>query len=454
MSVLLMILWFFVALGILVTIHEFGHFYMARRCGVKVIRFSVGFGKLLYTWRDRLGTEYTLAAIPLGGYVKMLGEQEDDIHPDDKAMAFTQKTVGQRMSIAAAGPIANFILAAMLYFIVALMGGSGIAPVVGDLPSNGLAAEAGLREGDEILAVDGEMVVTWSDVFSQLIRRIGDTGNIQLDVKAHTSTNSFAERTVRIAIDNWLGDDSEPDIFAELGIESFVPDVEPIVEQVIEGSPAEVAGLQKGDRVISADGRVMASWLQWVDYVRARPDVSIVLLVQRQGQQLSMELTPERVQANDENIGRAGVSTAIAWPPEMIRSIEYNFIEAVGRGFERTWEQSVFILSFIKKLIFAEVTVKNLSGSFTIAQAAGESAKAGFTSYLTFLAFLSVSLGVFNLMPLPVLDGGHLLYYAIEAIKGSPVPEKVQIISYQLSFFLVLGIMVIAHVNDLVRILS
>lgn len=453
-SVILMVLWFFVALGILVTIHEFGHFYMARRCGVKVIRFSVGFGKPLYTWRDRLGTEYTLAAIPLGGYVKMLGEQDDEIHPDEKAMAFTQKTVWQRMSIAAAGPIANFILAAVLYFILALMGGSGIAPVVGDLPKDGLAATVGLREGDEILAIDGETVATWSDVFSQLIRRIGDTGNIQLDVKAHSSSNSFAERTIRVPIDNWLGDDSEPDIFAEIGIERFVPDVEPIVEQVIEGSPAELAGLQSGDRVISADGNVVESWLQWVDYVRARPNVSIALLVDRQGQQLTMELTPERVQAGGESIGRAGVSTAIAWPPEMIRSIEYSVVGAIGRGFERTWEQSVFILSFIKKLVFAEVTVKNLSGSFTIAQAAGESAKAGFASYLTFLAFLSVSLGVFNLMPLPVLDGGHLLYYAIEAIKGSPVSEKIQIISYQLSLFLVLGIMVVAHVNDLVRIFS
>jgi regulator of sigma E protease len=454
MSIVLMVLWFLVALGILVTFHEFGHFYMARRCGVKVIRFSVGFGKPLYTWRDRLGTEYTLAAIPLGGYVKMLDERDDDVHPDEIAQAFTQKTVWQRIAIVAAGPIANFILAALLYFILALMGSSGVVSVVGDLPEDGVAAFAGLQEGDEILAVDGKAVLTWSDVYAQLLRRIGDTGNIQLDVKVHTSSNTYAERSLNLPIRHWLADDSQPDVLGVLGIKPFTPDTQAIIEQVIKGSAAEIAGLQVGDQVLAVDGVKIQSWMQWVDYVRSRPNVNIALAIDRQGEMLMVILTPEKVKVDNDYIGRAGVSAMIEWPENMILHIEYGFVEAIEQGLVKTWEQSVFILSFIKKLIFVDVSIKNLGGSFTIAQVAGESASAGFSSYLAFLAFLSVSLGVFNLMPIPVLDGGHLLYYAIEAIKGSPVSEKIQMASYQVSLVLVFSIMVVAHVNDLVRIFS
>lgn len=454
MSMLLTVLWFFLALGILVTFHEFGHFYIARRCGVKVIRFSVGFGKPLFSWKDRLGTEYTLAMIPLGGYVKMLDEREGEVNANELSMAFTQKTVWQRMAIVVAGPVANFILAIALYIVLALIGSTGVAPVVGALPVGGLAQTSGLRENDEILAVDGQAVNTWSDAFSRLVRRVGDTGSIQLDVKPHGNPGALAERTVSLPINSWLADVQEPDFFHVLGIVRFTPDVEAVIDQVIEGSAAAKSGLLAGDRIVEMDGVSVLSWMQWVEYVRNKPDVAIVLRVERDAQLLSLSLTPASVIESDQSIGKAGVGTSISWPDTMIRPIEYTLVGAVKKGVSQTWEQSTFILSFIKKLIFAEVSTKNLSGSFTIAQVAGDSAKAGLVTYLAFLAFLSVSLGVFNLMPIPVLDGGHLLYYVIEVIKGTPVSEKVQVVGYQLGLFFVLGLMIVAHVNDLVRIFS
>ncbi len=437
----------------MVAFHEFGHCYIARRCGVKVIRFSIGFGKPLYSWYDRLGTQYTFAAIPLGGYVKMLDEREGAVAESELSMAFTQKTVWQRMAIVVAGPVANFILAIIFFFVLAMMGSTGVAPVVGQLPQDQIAAQSGLQENDEIITVDGESVNTWSEVFSRLLYRVGDSGAIELRVKPFNEVSS-AERGVSLPIESWLGDESQPDFFSELGITRFVPDAEPVIEGVLADSAAEIAGLQVGDRIIAADNQPMVSWQEWVDYVRARADISIRLSLERDGRPVEVFLVPKATEQNGKIIGLAGISTAVAWPENMVRPIEYSFLGAIEQGFSRTWEQSLFILSFIKKLLFAEVSTKNLSGSFTIAQVAGDSAKAGIASYIGFLAFLSVSLGVFNLMPIPVLDGGHLLYYVVEAVKGSPVSEKIQLIGYQVGLFVVLSLMVVAHVNDLVRLFS
>ena len=448
---LLTILWFLLALGILVTIHEFGHFYIARRCGVKVIRFSVGFGKPLYSWYDRTGTEFTLAAIPLGGYVKMLDEREGEVHPNELAHAFTQKTVWQRMAIVIAGPVANFILAISLYFVLALMGSTGIAPVIGELTKEGLAANAGLSVGDEITAVDGVATPTWQEVFKRLMRRIGDTGSISVNVQAKGA--SFTE-TRELPISQWLRDDDQPDLLAALGIDLFKPDGEAVINVVAANSPADTAGIQVGDRIIAVDQLDINSWQQLVAYIRTRPQQVIAIQLEREQRVLTVSLTPEAIAEGDKAIGRAGVSAPISWPEEMIRPISYSLPQAVIQGFKQTWQQTQFMGIFIKKLVFAEVSTKNLSGTFTIAQVAGNSAKRGFKSYIAFLAFLSVSLGVFNLLPIPVLDGGHLLYYVIEAVKGSPVPEKIQVVGYQLGLFFVLGVMVVAHVNDLVRIFA
>ncbi|MGS2717101.1 RIP metalloprotease RseP [Eionea flava] len=455
---LLTILYFFLALGILVTFHEFGHFYVARRCGVKVLRFSVGFGKTLVSWTGRTGTEYALAAIPLGGYVKMLDERGGDVAPDQLIYAFSQKTVWQRIAIVAAGPIANFILAIGLYFVLALSGTQGVVPVVGSMPVDSLVAEAGLREGDEILAVDGEPVQTWAHVFSRLLRRIGDTGDITLTVVTFSYASGSTEvarssRMVKVPINHWLYDAEEPDLFQSLGLVQFVPDMAAIVDRVVGGSAADLAGIEAGDKILRADNNFISSWQAWVDYVRARADVSINLVVERGGERRDLMLTPRRiVQEDGSEVGQAGVSVAVVWPNYMVREIEYGVLGSLVEGVRRTGEQASFILSFIKKLVTADVSTKNLSGTFTIAQAAGDSAQAGLSFYLAFLAYLSVSLGVLNLLPIPVLDGGHLLYYVVEAIKGSPVSEKIQLVGYQIGLVCILSVMVLAHVNDIRRL--
>lgn len=450
------ILWFLLALGILVTFHEYGHFYVARRCGVKVLRFSVGFGKPLYTWVDKHGTEFTLAAIPLGGYVKMLDEREGEVASADLPYAFTQKTVWQRMAIVVAGPIANFILAILFYFILALIGLKGIAPVIGAVKTNSLAADAGLIANQEIVSIDSKPTPTWSSVFEQLTTKLGDTGTIDIEVKPFNGDYASIDSTSikSVSLKQWLRDADQPDLLAELGIEPFKPQTDWIVSQVVPEGAAAKAGIQVGDKLLSADGEPLVSWGDWVEYVKAGPNKVMELELEREGKALLVQLTPEAVEANGELIGRVGLGAKIEWPEGMSRAIDYSPLGALSYGITKTWEQAGVILSFLKKLVLMDVSVKNMGGTFTIAQVAGDTAEAGLTYYLTFLAFFSVSLGVFNLLPIPVLDGGHLMFYIIEAIKGKPLPEKIQLIGFQIGLFVVVSVMIVAHYNDLVRLLS
>lgn len=450
---LLTILWFLVAIGILVTFHEFGHFYVARKCGVKVLRFSVGFGNALYTWKDRHGTEFVIASIPLGGYVKMLDEREGPVSLEDMPMAFTQKTVWQRIAILAAGPIANFILAILFYFVLASIGIKGVAPVIGEVKPNSLAAEAGLQASDEIVRIDGKNTPTWSAVNEQLIARIGDTGSLLVEVGAFSGVEG--EGTIdqkMVSLDRWLHDAEQPQFLVELGIRPTYPNTDWVVTEVVAGGASEQAGIKVGDRLLSADGQALDSWRVWVEYVRAHPGQPIEMGIERAGNTLSLVVTPKAVDVAGEKVGKVGIATKTAWPDGMHRKIDHSWIESIQYGFVKTWDQSLLILSFLKKLLFLEVSAKNMGGMFTIAEAAGATAEAGFTYYLGFLAFFSVSLAVFNLLPIPVLDGGHLLFYFIEAFKGKPLPEKVQIVGYQIGLFIVVSVMILAHYNDITRI--
>ena len=436
------------------TFHELGHFYIARRCGVKVLRFSVGFGRPLFSWTDRHGTEFVVAAIPLGGYVKMLDEREGEVSAADLPMAFTQKTVWQRMAIICGGPIANFILAVVFYFVLALGGMKGLAPVVGEVELNSLAAQTQLQPNDEIVSVNGKRTQTWSDVFEELTTRIGDTGFIELELRHFSSAESSSITEKKIPISKWLYDISQPDVLSELGIKPYQPDTDWLVQTIISGGPAEASGLIVGDKLIAADGESFSSWGAWVDYVRARPGELIRLQVERAGEIVTLDITPEVRIENDERVGRVGLATSTTWPDGMVREINYSFFGAISYGVGKTWDQALVILSFLKKLILLDVSVKNMGGTFTIAQVAGDTAAAGMTYYFSFLAFFSVSLGVFNLLPIPVLDGGHLMFYIIEAIMGRPLPERVQDIGYHIGLFIVVSVMIIAHYNDLVRLLS
>lgn len=439
------ILWFLVALIILVTVHEFGHFYVARRCGVRVLRFSIGFGKPLFSWRDRQGTEYSIAPIPLGGYVKMLDEREGEVREEELHRAFNRKSVWQRIAIVAAGPVANFILAVLLFWVLFMRGTADFVPLVGEVEPGSIAEEAGLVVGQEIVAIDGRPTPTRQAVSRQLMARLGETGTMTFSVKYPDSPLIY---TSRVRINEWLRGSGEPDVLGGIGLKLQLPPV--VVGQIVEDSPAERAGFLSGDRVLAADGEAVETWAEWVEYISARPGEEIAVLVERNGRELELRVTPASETIDGEIIGRIGM--AGQWPEDFIRRTEYSLLGAFHEAAHETWDTAGFILASVKKLIVGEISTKNLSGPITIAKVAGSSAEAGWVTFVSFLALLSVSLGVFNLLPIPVLDGGHLAYYLIEAVKGSPVSERVQMIGYQVGLFVVVSIMILAIYNDVLRL--
>jgi regulator of sigma E protease len=450
------VLSFLLALAILVTIHEFGHFYIARLCGVKVLRFSIGFGRPIFSFLDRHGTEFVVAAIPLGGYVKMLDEREGEVAAEELPQAFSQKNVWQRMAVVVAGPVANFILAIFFYFILATIGFKGVAPIIGKVEPHSLADTAGLQDNTEIVSIDGKPTPTWTAVFEQLMPRVGDTGAIEFEVRSFSGEFSESALVSKrfIDVEQWLGDHERPNFLSELGLKPYQPKTDWVIQQIVPDSPAEEAGLKVGDRLIASDGQKLRDWSSWVEYVRQRPEQVIELEINRNGEQSFVEIIPVATKVDNKQVGKVGLGTNIQWPEGMVREINYSLLDAVGYGFQKTWDQSLVILGFLKKLITLDISAKNMGGAFTIAQVAGDTASAGLTYFLSFLAFFSVSLGVFNLLPIPVLDGGHLLFYIVEAIKGKPLPEKIQMLGYQVGFFIIISVMVIAHYNDLMRMFS
>ncbi|MCK9799606.1 RIP metalloprotease RseP [Pseudomonas chlororaphis] len=450
MSALYMIVGTLVALGVLVTFHEFGHFWVARRCGVKVLRFSVGFGMPLLRWHDKRGTEFVIAAIPLGGYVKMLDEREGDVPADQLDQSFNRKSVRQRIAIVAAGPIANFLLALVFFWALAMLGSQQVRPVIGAVEAGSIAAKAGLSAGQEIVAIDGEPTSGWGAVNLQLVRRLGESGALQLSVREQGST---VDSPRELVLDQWLKGADEPDPIRSLGIRPWRPSLPPVLAELDSKGPAQAAGLKTGDRLLALDGQALTDWQQVVDWVRVRPDAKIVLQVERDGARLDVPVTlASRGESKAPNgyLG-AGVK-AVDWPPEMIREVSYGPLAAIGEGARRTWTMSVLTLESLKKMLFGELSVKNLSGPITIAKVAGASAQSGVADFLNFLAYLSISLGVLNLLPIPVLDGGHLLFYLIEWARGRPLSDRVQGWGIQIGISLVVGVMLLALVNDLGRL--
>jgi regulator of sigma E protease len=438
-------------LTVLVAIHEFGHFWVARRCGVQVLHFSIGFGKSLFSWRDRLGTEYSFAAIPLGGYVKMLDEREGEVPASELHRAFNRKPALQRIAVVSAGPLANLLLAIVAYWFLFMAGETGYVPIIGEVEAESVAALAGLEAGQEIVAVDGHETPTWQALSFRLLDRIGDTGTIKFAAQYPDSDVVYESEGT---INAWLSEQEQPDLYGGLGISLYTPEVPPVVGEVVAGGPAAVIGLLPGDKVLRADGVNMALWMDWVDYVRARPEQRIELEYQRGNEILQSVIVPElATDGSGEKIGRVGVAVAIPdMPPDMVRQYSRGPLEALGASLVRTGELSVFTLKAIKKMLMGLISPKNLSGPITIAKVATASAKSGLESYISFLALLSVSLGVLNLLPIPVLDGGHLLFYLIELLAGRPVPEKIQSVGYQMGLFMVLGMMVLALYNDFTRL--
>ena len=450
MSALYMIVGTLVALGVLVTFHEFGHFWVARRCGVKVLRFSVGFGMPLLRWRDKHDTEFVVAAIPLGGYVKMLDEREGDVPAHMAEQSFNRKSVGQRIAIVAAGPIANFLLALVFFWILAMVGSQQVRPVIGAIEAGSLAEQAGLVRGQEIVTVDGEAVRGWAAVNLELVRRLGETGTLQIGVQDDGSTATVNHS---VKLDGWLKGSDEPDPIKSLGIQPWRPVVAPVLAEIDPEGPGAAAGLKTGDRLLAIDGAALADWQALVEAVRLRPDTRIVLQVQREGAPIDVPVTLAHRGEGKAVAGYLGAGVKGGeWPASMLREVRYGPLDAVVEGARRTWTMSVLTLDSLKKMLFGELSVKNLSGPITIAKVAGASAQSGVGDFLNFLAYLSISLGVLNLLPIPVLDGGHLLFYLIEWVRGRPVSDRVQGWGIQIGISLVVGVMLLALINDLGRL--
>jgi len=450
-----------VTLGILVTIHEFGHFWVARRCGVKVLRFSIGMGKAVKSWIGRDGVEYVIAPIPLGGYVKMLGQEDiavadtKEIPTSQQHLCFAYKPLWQRMAIVAAGPIANFLLAIFIYWLINISYGiNGIAPVINGISENSSADRAGLQVGDEIIAVDSEETIIWQQVSLQMLNRLGETGELVVTVNPYDSSTS---RDITIPIQAWLRSDVEPDPVTDLGIVRL--EIPARIAEVVTGGRAERDGLRAGDEIISVNGESILGWSHWVAVIRSNPELALDVIVKRGESEAGLEIRPELVTlSNGTAIGRIGASvqeTALSeiLDSEMQRHISFNAFTAIQPALQETWDNSVFVLDSIKKMVIGLISVRNINGPITIAQVAGETASYGLEVYLGFLALLSICLGVFNLLPIPVLDGGHLFYYTVEAIMGRPVPERVQTWGLQLGLSLIFGIMILAIYNDVNRLL-
>lgn len=450
MDILQTILAAVVTLGILVTIHEYGHFWVARRCGVKVLRFSIGFGKGLFRWYDRQGTEYVIAAIPLGGYVKMLDEREGEVPAELRDQAFNTKSVWQRIAIVSAGPLVNLAFAVFAYWLMFIVGTSTVVPVIGDIrPDSPVALHQELA-GRELIEIDGYPTRTWEEVALRLASRIGDSGELRLRTRELNGTGAAEHR---VAIERWQFDEQHGPLYT-LGITPYRPLLPPRIGSLAAGGQALASGLQVGDLVLSIDGVEISHWVELVERVRAHAGESLVVQVDRAGRIVTIELTPAQTQADTGEVyGYIGAGvTPVSWPEGMLRDVRYSPLEAIPAALSKSQQMISLTLESIWKMVNGLISVKNLSGPITIAKVAGDSAASGVESFLNFLAYLSISLGILNLLPIPVLDGGHLLYYLVEAIRGRPVSERTQLIGLKVGMTLLFSLMLVALYNDLARL--
>jgi regulator of sigma E protease len=453
-SLAITIVAFIIALAVLIVAHEYGHYLVARLCGVKVVRFSVGFGRTLYARRFQPGgTEWVIAALPLGGYVKMVDEREGPVAPADLPYAFNRKNVWKRIAIVAAGPVANFLLAIALYWGLFMSGVPDARPVISAPPAGSIAAQAGLARGDTILKMDGAPIEGWQDARWRLLQRAMARGETDLEVLDRAGHLSWKKLDMR----GFDVEGLEGDPVAKLGLRLYRPDA--VIGRTLPGSVAERSGLRRGDRIVEAEGRPVATWDEFVVAVRGRPGAPLRVRVaapdSRDGAR-DLVLVPDPVEERGRTIGRIGAEPVMDSPEmkNLFTTVRHGPVDAMRLAVSKTWETTVFSLRMIGKMLVGEVSWRNLSGPVTIADYAGQSAQAGWTSYLVFLAIISISLGVLNLLPIPLLDGGHLLYYSVEIFKGSPVSEKAMELGQRVGLALLLFLMAFAFYNDINRLLS
>jgi len=446
-STLTAVISFVVALGILITVHEFGHFWVARRCGVKVLRFSIGFGKRLYSWTDKHDTEFVIAAIPLGGYVKMLDSRVEEVEPDLYEQAFDHKTIGQRAAIISAGPIANFILAFLFYWLINMIGQTAERPVIGSVVPNSVVAQAGFTTGDELKSIAGIETKSWYDVSLALLDIDGlsqaevESGPVGTDIR----------QTRYLDLQDWrVATHSSP--IVSLGIVPYAGEFELFVTSVGANSAAERAALRDGDKILAMNGKPLESPMGFIWDIQSHPEKEMTLKIERSGTIQTIVLIPEKKQLEDGRIqGVAGFGLDLRVQPldqKYMTIIQYGPIDAVYYASKQVWQITSLITKEIGRLVTGNRELSSLAGPITMAKGAGKSAENGLVSYLGFLAIISLNLAIINLFPLPVLDGGHLLFLAIEKVTGRPVSERVQDYCYRIGIFLLVMLMGLAFFND------
>ena len=445
---------FLVALGLLIAIHEYGHFWVARRVGVKVLRYSIGFGRPLWKRTGRVdGTEYVIAAIPLGGYVKMLDEREGPVAAAERDRAFNTRPLAARAAVVIAGPLANFLLAILAYWIVLMVGISGVAPLIGAPDEGSAAARAGFAHEDRLLAVAGTETPTWADARIALLEASLDAEET-VAVEVEPAGGGRTVRRLEIDPAAMLGADG--DAVRALGFTRWWPDVAPRAGEVVAGGAAERAGLQPGDLVRRVDGEPVDTWRELVAAVRPRPGEEVRLEIERGAERLDLAIVPEPVELDGRTIGRIGIveteAAELAGRAEV--KVSQPPLEALAGAVARTWNMSVLTVRMLGKLVVGEASLDNVSGPISIAQFAGQSASVGIDHYINFIALISISLAVLNLLPVPMLDGGHLLYFAIEAVRGRPLSERAQLIGQQVGIVALGGLMFLAFYNDIGRLLG
>ena len=447
---------FIVVIGVLVVVHEFGHFWVARRCGVKILRFSVGFGRTLWVRKYGAdGTEFALSAFPLGGYVKMLDEREAPVAASELHRAFNRQSLLKRSLIVVAGPLANFLLAIAAYWLVFMIGIQELRPILGAPVAGTPVAEAGFARGERVMAIDGLPVDTWQALRWELVSRVsedGQGGEIRMQViNLH---NEITDRVLRIPVAPAGGWGER--MVEELGFTLYRPLIPPQIERVASGSAGARAGLQAGDRILMLDGEPVKEWAEVVTRVRRARGETLRIEIERAGERLVVEATPAVEEERGQKIGRLGIQadTRGVATVEMWTTVRHDPLAALGQALSETWSKSVFSLQMMGRMLTGDVSWKNISGPVTIADYAGQSAELGLAYFLQFMALVSISLGVLNLLPVPLLDGGHLMYYLYEAIRGAPPSEQAIDLGQRVGFALLIGLMVFAFYNDITRLIS
>ena len=444
---------FLLTLGVLITIHEYGHYRVARWCGVKVLQFSIGFGQALYKRRfGKDGTEFILAAFPLGGYVRMLDEREAPVAAEEVHRAFNRQPIWKRMAIVIAGPLANLLLAVFLYWLLFMTGVTGLKPTLGDVAPGSAAAQASMKAGEVVRTIGGEPVSSWQDVRWQILQQSMKATTVE--VEAASGDNEL--HLHRLDLSSLAHDDPERDILDQLGLKPYQPSMPARVGEVLSDSPAQKAGLKVGDRVIAVGDTAVTGWEGFVTIVRASPGRSLVVKVERDSRPMTLTITPESAKEGSKTIGRIGAAYRMEQSEldKLLVEIRYAPGPALLQALGKTWDTSIFSLKMLGNMLTGAISWKGVSGPVTIASYAGQSAQVGWKAFLTFLALVSISLGVLNLLPIPVLDGGHLMYYMVEFFKGSPVSDRAMEIGQRIGLALLGLLMACALYNDINRLIT